>query len=101
VISKYGNKKTAGFASRREAKRYADLYLLEKAGEIRDLKCQVPFVLIPANKIFRETKYFADFTYLDKSGQLVVEDAKGYKTPEFRIKEKLMYSVHGIVIQCT
>lgn len=43
--------------------------------------------------------YKADFTYLTKSGEHVVEDTKGYVTPEYRLKKKLMVLAHNIEIQ--
>lgn len=43
--------------------------------------------------------YKADFTYLTKAGQLVVEDPKGYVKPEYRMKKKLMVLAHNIEIQ--
>ena len=53
--NKYGNKKTVvdgiTFDSRKEAKRYQELKLLEKAGEIKDLRRQVKYELIPSQKI--------------------------------------------------
>lgn len=50
--------------------------------------------------IFRKVCYIADYTYIE-DGKLVVEDKKGYKTPEYTIKKKLMYQVHGILIKET
>lgn len=107
--NKYHNRKTVTvsgkvFDSRREAKRYAELALLAKAGYIKDLKRQVKFVLIPKQRTkkgeaVRECAYIADFTYTDaRTGEQVVEDAKGYRTPEYRIKKKLMLQVHGIEV---
>jgi hypothetical protein len=105
---KYGNSKVedAGrtFDSKAEHKRWQYLVMLEKAKEIRDLRCQVPFELIPAQvapdgKKIRPTVYVADLVYIDKNGELVVEDPKGMVTPEWRIKRKLMLQVHGIWVK--
>lgn len=105
---KYGNEKVIDrgqrFDSKAEHRRFLYLELLEKAGEIFDLKAQVEFELIPAmdkpsGGKERPTKYLADFTYKDRHGRLVVEDVKGAVTPEFRLKRKLMLHVHGIEIQ--
>ena len=107
---KYGNKKTELdgilFDSKREAQRYAELKLMERAREIYDLQLQVPFVLIPVQKdekgkvIERELKYIADFTYRDiKTGRLIVEDAKGVKTEVYKIKKKLMLYRLGLRIK--
>lgn len=106
--SKYGNKKTEidgiVFDSKHEGQRYAELKLLERAGEIRDLMLQVPFELIPAQKIAGKTveravKYVADFVYYDKDGNLVVEDAKGMKTDAYKLKKKMMLYFKGIAIK--
>lgn len=116
--SKYKAKKVTvqgiTFDSQKEAKRFQELYLLERAGKIKDLRRQVKFVLIPAQYepdtvgvrggkirgklIERECSYKADFVYIE-NGKQVVEDTKGYKTPEYKIKKKLMLSVHGIRIK--
>ena len=103
------------FDSKREARRYQELLLLEKAGEISELKTQERFILIPAQRepdtvgkrggikkgrvIERECIYVADFVYRDKEGNLVVEDTKGFRTKDYTIKRKLMLYVHGIQIQ--
>ena len=100
--SKYGNRKVNGFDSKKEANRYAELALMQRAGLITNLKRQVRFVLIPAQYkdgkcIFRSCSYVADFVY-EKDGETVIEDTKGFKTPEYIIKKKLMFQVHGILI---
>ena len=104
-MSKYGNHKLKSpdgqvFDSVKEYHRYGCLRLLERAGQIYDLKRQVKFELIPKQNGMRACCYVADFTYYE-DGQLVVEDCKGYKTEVFRLKEKLMYWVHGIRIRIT
>lgn len=91
------------FDSQHEFKRWTELKLMEKAKEIQDLKRQVKFELIPAQRvngktIERSCTYIADFVYWYK-GSMVVEDAKGFKTPEYKIKKKLMLERHGIRIQ--
>lgn len=113
--NKYRNKKTTldgiEFDSKKEAQRYAELKLLERAGKISGLELQVPFVLIPTQReyvpegskkrgriIERECKYIADFAYFE-DGFLVVEDAKGCKTEVYRIKKKLMLFVHRVRIR--
>lgn len=97
-MNKYGNKitKVDGyvFDSTLEAKRYRQLILLEKAGEIRDLKLQVKFELQKAfsknNKHYRAITYVADFVYYDiRENKTIVEDTKGMKTDVFKIKQKL------------
>lgn len=100
--SKYRNKRTiGGYASIKEGKRAAQLKLMEKAGAIRNLREQVPFVLIPAQIGERPCKYIADFTYFDGAGVYIVEDVKSpaSRTPEYVIKRKLLLHVHGIRIR--
>ncbi|MCR0266204.1 DUF1064 domain-containing protein [[Clostridium] innocuum] len=103
--SKYGAVKTEvdgiTFASKHEASRYLELWLLEQAGEITNLRLQVPFELIPKSKYGMPIRYIADFTYNDGNGQLIVEDAKGVKTPVYRIKRRLMAELKGIEIKET
>jgi hypothetical protein len=98
-VNKYGNVKVNGYASRREAKRAQELKLLQQAGEISDLKEQVPFELIPKQLGERACKYVADFVYRDHNGITVVEDSKGYANPVWRIKKKLMLQVHGLRVR--
>lgn len=107
-MSKYNSKKTVvdgqKFDSKKEARRYQELLLLEKAGEIKNLSRQVKFVLIPSQRdengkvIERECSYKADFTY-EEGIKTVVEDVKGYRTKEYIIKRKLMLYQFGIRIR--
>lgn len=98
--TKFGNEITErGFHSLKEQRYYDELVLRERVGEIRDIKWQVPFELIPKQDGERECIYKADFTYLDiKAGKTVVVDVKGFRTKEYIIKRKLMLRVHGIRI---
>ena len=107
--SKYGAKKVTvngiTFDSKKEANRYRELVLLERAGLIQNLQRQVKYELIPSQRIDgkvveRACHYVADFFYTE-NGKRIVEDAKGYKTPEYKIKKKLMLWVHGILIRET
>lgn len=106
--TKYNNKKTTVngrvFDSKKEAGRYKELLLLETAGAIKDLRTQVKFTLIPAQRdevtgkvVERECSYTADFVY-EEDGKTVVEDVKGFRTKEYIIKRKLMLWRHGIRI---
>lgn len=108
IKNKYCNKKVIfnglKFDSQAELKRYKELLLLEKVGEIKSLKTQVNFNLIPKGvksdgKIERGLSYKADFTYLNKSNNLIVEDVKGFKTKDYIIKRKLMLWWYGITIK--
>ena len=85
------------FASRREAIRYAELKMLEDAGEITDLELQPVFPCVINDKAI--CKYIADFRYTDtKTGKVVIEDAKGFKTDVYRIKKKMVQAIYNIVI---
>lgn len=88
------------FDSKREANRWAELRILERAGKIQKLKRQVKYLLIPSQYrdgkcIEREASYIADFVYV-KDGHLVVEDCKGFRTPEYKLKRKLMLERYDI-----
>lgn len=118
--SKYGNKKIEylgqTFDSKKELNRWCELQLLERGGAIYDLKRQVPFELIPnqyktvekvlkSGKVKQEQKlverkceYIADFVYKNDKGEIVVEDTKGFRTPEYIIKRKLILYKYGIEI---
>ena len=121
-MNKYGNRKVVidgiVFDSKREAARYRELALLQKAGEISDLERQVEFELIPHQYsveerfsksgkklkdkhalLERKVCYVADFVYKDKKGNRIVEDTKGMRTKDYIIKRKLMLYIHGIKIQ--
>lgn len=124
---KYKNRKIIvdgiKFDSKKEAERYKELKILERAGIIQKLQRQVKYVLIPAQYepsdevyvkgkdkgkqkkgrlIERECAYYADFVYTE-NGKTVVEDVKGYRDGQaynlFTIKRKLMLYVHNIKIK--
>lgn len=95
--SKYGAVRTNGFASKAESRRYDDLVLMQRAGMIAELKTQVRFMFTIGSVDI--CSYIADFQYVDlKTGKMVTEDCKGYKTPEYKIKKRLMLAVYGIEI---
>lgn len=118
MASKYGSRKCTydgmTFDSKRERDRYCDLRILEKAGQISDLRCQVKYTLIPEQRgpdalgpkggrkrgkiLEKACCYVADFVYI-KDGKTVVEDVKGVRTKDYIIKRKLMLWLHGIRIQ--
>lgn len=118
--SKYKAKKTEYngviYDSKKEAQRASELSVMEKLGIISHVQRQVKFVLVPAQRepdiigakggikkgkvIERELSYIADFVYIDEqSGQTIVEDTKGFRTPEYKIKRKLMLYFHNIRIR--
>lgn len=105
------------FDSRKEARRYQELLLLERAGVISSLRRQVKYILIPSQYetlerygkngqrlkdgqklIEKECAYIADFVYIE-NGNEIVEDTKGVKTKDYIIKRKLLLWVHGIRIK--
>lgn len=96
---KYGAKRTTvggrSFHSKGEAARGLSLALAEKAGEITDLQYQVPFDLTVNGVLV--CRYIPDFCY-NRDGKHVVEDWKGMRTTEYRIKAKLMKAIYGIDI---
>ena len=96
--SKYRNNKVTvngiTFDSKKEAKRYLQLKELEASGEISNLQLQKVFTLIPSQYIEgkcveRPCKYIADFCY-KQDGKTIVEDVKGYKAKEYKLKRKMM-----------
>ena len=92
------------FDSRREARRYQELQLLLRAGEITQLELQKKYPLIPSQKkpsggTERACTYTADFVYRDKTGREIVEDSKGMKTQQYIIRRKLMLYIHGIEVK--
>lgn len=123
--SKYHSKKTEidgiTFDSMKEAKRYKVLKEKADLGQIYGLERQVKFVLIPAQRepdevgprggikkgktIEHECSYIADFVYYEPDSEnpelliKIVEDTKGFRTADYRIKRKLMLFVHGIKIR--
>ena len=82
------------FDSRKEAARWVKLKEAEERGEITNLQRQVKFEIQPSfkhkGKTIRAINYFADFVYTDKDGIIHVEDSKGFKTPEYLLKKKLL-----------
>lgn len=108
------------FDSQREHQRWVALKLMERAGLIKDLDRQVKFQLLEpiyeyyhrysdkTGKRLKDGKrliehgvsYVADFVYIDcRTGEKVVEDAKGCKTEAYKIKRKLMLYFHQIRIR--
>lgn len=120
--NKYNAKKVSvdgiEFDSKKEARRYQELLLLQKAGEIYMLERQKVYELLPAQRepdtvgkrggvikgklLERAVEYVADFVYTDKNGKTVVEDVKGFRDggayAVFVLKRKLMLYRYGIKI---
>lgn len=119
-MRKYHNRKVVVdgivFDSMKEANRWKELKVLERAGQVRNLQRQVKFKLIPVQRewtdettatgkpkkgklLEHEVSYIADFVYTNRYGLEVVEDVKGVKTKDYIIKRKLMLWVHGIRVK--
>jgi CO dehydrogenase/acetyl-CoA synthase beta subunit len=93
--SKYNNVKVEFdgiiFDSHKECNRYINLRALQVAGEIKDLRCQVEYIIERNGK--KLCSYISDFVYTDKSGAVIVEDVKSPATRRlavYRLKKKLM-----------
>lgn len=106
-MSKYHSRKITRdgmtFDSQKEYRRFCELSLLQRGGAIAELQRQVKFELIPSQRVDgkvveRACAYIADFVYTE-NGRTIVEDTKGFRTPDYIIKRKLMLWVHGIRIK--
>lgn len=92
------------FHSMAESKRYQELKLLQKAGEIEKFELQPKFEIVsgykdPATgKRVAPTYYIADFRVTYPDGRVVVEDVKGFITPIYRLKKKLVESQYGFSV---
>lgn len=89
------------FDSKAEARRYAELRLMERAGLIRDLQCQPQYPIVINGQ--RVAAYNGDFSYWEKTtdgGRTVCEDVKSAptKTPLWRLKWKLVALLYPVVI---
>lgn len=101
MSSKYGNQFVEEdgytFRSKAEHRRYRELRLMERGGEILDLELQPRFPLI-VNGV-KICVYVADYRYLDcQTGEVRIEDVKGTRTLVYAMKKKLMKAIHGIDI---
>jgi hypothetical protein len=101
-MNKYNAKKTRVgdlvFDSQKEARRWSELVLLERAGVIRRLERgeDMP-VVIGGVKVF---SYRPDFVYFE-DGARIVEDVKGFRTPVYRLKKRILAALYGIEIRET
>ena len=98
--NKFGAKPTVvddiRFDSALEAKRWSTLQLMQRAGMISHLDRQKPYPLVVNGNLI--TTYIADYVYQENSFT-IVEDAKGKRTPAYKLKVKLMKAIYGIVIR--
>lgn len=103
------------FHSKKESRRYSELKLLQRAGEIQDLELQPVFPLFVISMQHWDRlmghdddselrmqmcgEYRADFRYTNvRDGEIIVEDVKGMKTPLYRLKKKMTEGIYGIRI---
>jgi hypothetical protein len=102
--NKYRNRKTTidghTFDSQKEAARFAELKMLERAGEISELELQPRFLIVPKvrwqGRTLRQRYYVADFAYYRKSdSKRVVEDVKGMRTDMYTLKRQLFLVNYG------
>jgi hypothetical protein len=114
--SKFGNKPVTvdgvTYDSTNEYRRWCFLQLMEKAGEISNLRYHVKFELIPqitkeeivhlktkdkvVTKVVQSARYYeADFVYTNKKGEEIVEDFKGQETDLFKFKAALFFYRYG------
>lgn len=103
-MNKYRNKRTKKdgitFDSKKEAGRYEELKLRLYAGEIRDLVLQPRFPLKVMGTLI--CTYVGDFQYFDlEKNEQILEDVKGVRTREYRIKKRLLWATYGIPIHET
>lgn len=84
------------FASTKEGKRYAELKLLARAGEINGLELQPRFPFHLNGELM--FTYVADFAYYERGGKRIIEDTKGFRTPIFKLKKKIIETSFGITI---
>lgn len=110
------------FDNMKELRRYRELLILEKMGQVKDLERQKKYLIIPECResspagprggirigriIERAAYYVADFVYRELDPETnewneVVEDVKGLRTDTYILKRKLMLYMHGIRIRET
>ncbi len=103
---KYGAQATvtAGirFPSKAEARRWDELVLLERAGEIRELEPHPAYPIVvhgPDGRPRIVAVYVADSRYrAGPEGILTIEDVKGIRTPVYRLKKRLVEAIYDITI---
>ncbi len=100
-MSKYRNRITyrdnIRFASKREAARYQELLLLQRAEAISHLELHPKYDLVVNGK--KIGFYKADFRYISQDGQTHVEDAKGVRTAVYALKKRMVEAIYSITIE--
>ena len=95
------------FDSKKEARRWNELLMLVKAGDVSNLSRQYPIFLrgkdgpIMTDSGKQPRKYIADFHYYDhRADQWIVEDVKGWATEVFNLKKAIL-NAQGIEVKLT
>jgi hypothetical protein len=96
-VSKYRAIKTEVdgivFASKKEATRYGELRLLQRAGKIEGLTCQPKYELIVNGK--KVGRYTADFSYFDRDiRKMVAEEVKGYRVRDYALRRNVFRALN-------
>ena len=98
--NKFGNKAAEVGGKKFDSKKEARFFLqLQRDPTVKSIQTQVVYELIPKQKGERACSYKADFVVEYLSGEVVVYDVKGMRTPLYVVKRKLMLWVHGIQIK--
>lgn len=103
------------FANNAELKRYFQLRDMERNGDISFIECQVKVPLMdtarepstigkrggvkPGKVIMLGCAYIADFSYHDRDDNIVLEDVKGFKEEDYKIKRKWVYDKYKVVVR--
>lgn len=104
--SKFGNIRVEEdghtFDSKKEARRYRELRLMERSGEIDKLELQ-PVYRFEHNGVLIG-KYTPDFRYEDtRTGELIVEDvkaeSKAARSRDYILRKKMLKAFYGIDVQ--
>lgn len=80
------------FDSKKEAKRYKDLCFLKQVGDVLTFIPQVPFRL-PGG-----VRYVVDFLVFWADGRVTFEDVKGYRTPEYKAKKRMVEDLYAPIV---
>ena len=107
AVRKMPNGSVRVFDSQKEARRYDELMLLVKAGQVKDLRLQQTFTLQEGyvtgeGEVIRPIDHKTEFVYevdFCADSTRLVEGAKGVQTQEYKLKKKLMHDRFGITIQ--
>jgi hypothetical protein len=96
-VRKYRNEPTEAcgtkFPSKRQARRWQELLLLQAAGEIKHLMPEVSFPIGGGRRMRIDAHYVRTAT-----GESVWEDTKGYVTSEWKLKRDIAERLYGITI---